>query len=222
MPFSEPPIPPFRQMRSRVLDLRFLTADAFVLRLERNGLDFIPGQRLLAGRGVNLREYSIFSGRDDPYLEILVKRIEGGAVSPLLASLAPGDELDVSGPEGDFLTARGGEAPKRLFVASGTGIAPYRCLLRSGTPRDYRLIHGVRHAEERYCREEFPADRYLSCVSQGGGDFQGRVSDWLRRNPADGPTECYLSGNSDMIYECFSILSGQGIGRERIHAEIYF
>ena len=172
---------------------------------------------------MNLREYSIFSGSGDPYLEILVKRIEGGAVSPMLASLAPGDELDVAGPEGDFLTiAEGSEAQRLLFVASGTGIAPYRCLLRSRGDLDYRLIHGVRYAADRYTREEFPPDRYLSCVSKGGGDFDGRVSDWLRLHPVDAATECYLSGNSDMIYECFSILSRQGIGRERIHAEIYF
>jgi hypothetical protein len=33
---------------------------------------------------------------------------------------------------------------------------------------------------------------------------------------------CCLCGNSDMIYEVFAILRGQGVPRSRISAEIYF
>jgi ferredoxin--NADP+ reductase/benzoate/toluate 1,2-dioxygenase reductase subunit len=216
--------PPFVSGTSRVLGVRFLTDSVFVLRFERNGFEFLSGQRLLVGRGVDLREYSIFSTQADPFLEILVKRIDGGTVSPMLASLSAGDEIDVSGPAGDFLQSAGTVAGRsHLFIASGTGIAPYRCLVHSTDGLDYRLLHGVRHAEERYCSEEFPRERYTACISKDERtDFHGRVTDWLKSHPVDGRTECYLCGNSDMIYECFSLLSAQGIGRDHIHAEIYF
>jgi len=218
------PIPPFRQIRSRALGVEFLTDTVFVLRFEREGLEFIPGQRLLVGRGMDLREYSIFSAPADPFLEILVKRIEGGAVSPMLASLSPGDEIDVKGPAGDF-TLEGGEGVehKYLFVASGTGISPYRCFVRSREGLNYSVLHGVRYPDERYCRSAFQSERYSACVSKGTGpDFIGRVSDRLRQQAVESETECYLCGNSDMIYECFRILSDYGVPRERIHAEIYF
>lgn len=210
--------------RSRVLGLNFLTETVFVLRFERNGLEFVPGQRLLVGRGVQMREYSIFSAPDDPYLEILVKRIDGGAVSPMLAGFSIGDLIDVSGPEGDFILPEGGKDGRRyLLIASGTGISPYRCYVRSYGDFDYRLLHGVRYSDELYCRSDFPKDRYTGCLSkEDGGDYVGRVTDWLRQNPVDPQTECYLCGNSDMIYDCFRILSDYGVARERIHAEIYF
>jgi ferredoxin--NADP+ reductase/benzoate/toluate 1,2-dioxygenase reductase subunit len=205
------------------LGVEFLTDSVFVLRFERDGLDFIPGQRLLIGRGMDMREYSIFSAPEDPFLEILVKRIEGGAVSPLLAGLSPGDEIEVKGPAGDFFLATAREDARHLFVASGTGISPYRCFVRSTGALDYLVLHGVRYPEERYCRDAFQSDRYVACVSKGTGpDFVGRVSDLLRLSPVESETECYLCGNSDMIYECFRILSGYGVPRERIHAEIYF
>jgi ferredoxin/flavodoxin---NADP+ reductase len=35
-------------------------------------------------------------------------------------------------------------------------------------------------------------------------------------------TPCYLCGDSDMIYESYALLSGLGIPRSGIFAEIYF
>ena len=33
---------------------------------------------------------------------------------------------------------------------------------------------------------------------------------------------CYLCGNSDMIYEAYALLRGQGVHSSRIFAEVYF
>lgn len=210
--------------RHTVLGVRFLTPSAFVLRMERGDFEFTAGQHLLAGRGLSMREYSIFSGERDPYLEILVKLIERGTVSPILASLQPGDELDLEGPFGSFtLPGPGRSGRDRLFVATGTGIAPYRSFVRSAAGLEYRVLHGVRYREERYAREEFASGRYTDCLSRDtGGRFSGRVTALLETVPLDPRTECYLCGNSDMIYESFAILSARGVPRDRIRAEIYF
>jgi ferredoxin--NADP+ reductase/benzoate/toluate 1,2-dioxygenase reductase subunit len=54
------------------------------------------------------------------------------------------------------------------------------------------------------------------------GDYHGRVTGWLRSHPVDSDTRVYLCGNCDMIYEVYDILGSQGVGADRIHAEVYF
>ena len=221
---GQPAAPLARTVR-RVLEVRTLSASAYVLRIERGGLEFSPGQYInvgVAGRP-DMREYSVYSGAGEDYLEVLVKEVEGGLVSRRLRRLRPGDEVAVEGPFGFFTM---GEQARRersfLFVATGTGISPFHCFATSYPRLDYRLLHGVRSTGECYEHEVF-ADRVTTCVSRGdGGSFAGRVTDWLRANPADPASLCYLCGNCDMIYEAFDILRGQGVPSRQLFAEVYF
>jgi ferredoxin--NADP+ reductase len=209
----------------RVLDVRPLSESAYVLRVERSGLEFSPGQYInvgVAGRA-DMREYSVYSGAGEDCLEILVKEVEGGLVSRRLRRLQAGDEVAVEGPFGFFTM---GEQARRersfLFVATGTGISPFHSFAKSYPRLDYRLLHGVRATSECYEHEVF-ADRVTTCVSRGGGgSFAGRVTDWLRAHPADPSWLCYLCGNCDMIYEAFDILRGQGVPSRQLFAEVYF
>jgi len=189
-------------------------------------MGFEPGQYVNVGlRGsVAMREYSIYSGAGDDFLEILVREIPGGLVSGALRRCARGDELSVQGPYGMFVTEREGRGSgKYLFVGSGTGISPFHCLVRSYPGIDYLLLHGIRTADERFDAETFDPARYISCVSRSRvGDYQGRVTGWLREHRADPTLLCYLCGNSDMIYESFAILRGHGVPRGHLFAEIYF
>jgi ferredoxin--NADP+ reductase/benzoate/toluate 1,2-dioxygenase reductase subunit len=209
-----------------VQQVRRVGPAAFVLRFERHGLPFEPGQHIAVGlRGaLAMREYSLYSGSSDDFLEVLVREIPDGLVSPALARCRAGDELSVDGPYGLFLTDPSERrTAKYLFVGSGTGIAPFHCLLRSYPGMDYLLLHGVRALEDRFDFEEFERSRYVACVSRAeGGDYRGRVTGWLSEHDVDPSWQCYLCGNSDMIYESFAILRRRGVPRERLHAEVYF
>ena len=104
------------------------------------------------------REYSIYSGIDDEFLEVLVREIPGGTVSSALSRCAPGDLLAVEGPYGLFVTAASERKDARyLFVGSGTGIAPFHSLVRSYPDIDYLLLHGIRSLEERSDRRDIRA-----------------------------------------------------------------
>ncbi len=98
--------------------VRELSAGAFVLRFDRDGLEFEPGQYLNVGvKGdLDMREYSIYSGPGDDYLEILVKEVEGGYVSRRLRKLGSGGEVTVEGPFGFFVTQ---PEPETLCYACG-------------------------------------------------------------------------------------------------------
>ena len=207
----------------RVLDKRQVGPFATVLRFERRNLTFAAGQYLSVGLAgdLNIREYSVYSGINDPWLEILVRQVEGGLVSGRLAAVKAGDQLRVEGPFGYFTPE-----PGPLFlVASGSGIAPFHAMVRSDPSLDYTLLHGIRHDEECYEGSEYAPERYLPCVSQGkAAAYQGRVTTWLHAHPAmpNPGSTCYLSGNCDMIYEVYDMLRGRGIPSERIRAEVYF
>lgn len=211
----------------RVLGRRDL-GGAFLLRFSREGLRFAAGQWLELSLGAPgpRREYSIHSAPQDPYLEVLVREIPEGALSPALRRLEPGEEIEVSGARGDFtLPPALPERGSYLFCATGTGIAPFHSFVRSRPDLDYLLLHGARGPDELYDREAFRSDRHLPCLSRepaGEGAFAGRLTDWLRLHRVDPSTRCYLCGNSDMIYEARAILLDQGVEAGRIAAEVYF
>ncbi len=227
-PRAAKPAGPRRARTHRVLIVRPLSASAFVLRITRESLLFQPGQWINIGlpHRREQREYSVYSAPQDDWLEVLVKEIPDGALTPLLRRLAPGDEVEVDGPHGSFTLVEGGrEKPRFLFCATGTGISPFHCMVRSDPGLDYLLVHGVRDAAERYDHDAFDPGRTRACVSGGApvpGSFPGRLTEWLRRNPVAGTPYCYLCGNSDMIYETYGILALHGIPRSRIFAEVYF
>ncbi len=207
-------------------DVRDLSPSAYVLRFDREGLLFQPGQYLIVGLEGrrDMREYTIYSSPGEKYLEILIKEIGEGLVSRALRQCLPGDLLAVQGPFGLF-TIRGdaGARGKFLFVASGTGVSPFHCFASSYPGLDYRLLHGVRWGSELYNRQVFDRSRFTSCVSrEAGGDFHGRVTGYLREHPTDPASLCYLCGSCDMIYEAFDILRGQGVPAERLFAEVYY
>jgi len=218
--------PRLQALRHTVHHVRPLAEGAFVLRLEKNGLEFEPGQYINVGPAgeVDMREYSVYSSPGDDYLEILVKEVEGGYVSPRLAVCRPGDEVNVDGPFGFFVIEEEARHGKPLqFIATGTGISPFHSFVRAYPELSYRVLHGTRYLSERYETEVFDRERYVSCVSrEEGGAFHGRVTDHLREHPVDPESLCYLCGNCDMIYEAFDILKWQGVPPEHLFAEVYF
>ncbi|NBB89836.1 MAG: oxidoreductase [Spirochaetes bacterium] len=196
-----------------------------MVQLERPTINFDAGQYVSVGfpEKIDMREYSVYSGPDDDVLEVLVRRVDGGLVSPQLVDLEPGDRVRVEGPFGFFTIPEENRSERFLWVSTGTGIAPFRSFVRAYPDLDYTLLHGVRRMVELYDWSEYEPDRKVACVSrEEGGDFRGRVTDYLRGHPPSPETQCYLCGNAAMIYEVYDILQNQGVDTDRIHAEVYF
>ncbi len=208
-----------------VRELRFLSESAFVLRFDKRGLDFAPGQYLSVGPtgDINMREYSVYSDPSADYLEILVKRVDGGYVSNRLATLQTGDSVTVDGPFGFFTIDDDWRDNRFVFIATGTGISPFHAFVRSYPGLDYTLLHGVRSASELYEHTAYDRDRVVSCITgEKTGDFHGRVTDYLRSRSIDAEARYYLCGNCDMIYEAFDILQDAGVPHNSLFAEVYF
>lgn len=212
--------------KHKVIEVRYLTDSAFVVRLERNGLSFQTGQfvMLSPGNTREQREYSVYSGEGDDYLEVLVREIDKGTISKLLKQVKPGETVDVDGSFGFFkFHPKMFPSEKFLFVASGTGISPFHSFVRTFPELDYHLVHGVRFAEEAYEHYDFEKQKITLCTTgDSKGDFAGRVTDYLASQKLNPETNCFLCGNSEMITEMFDILTAKGVPVSNIYSEVYF
>lgn len=210
----------------KIEEIRHLTGETFSLKLPRARFPFQAGQHLSLGihGDYQSREYSIYSGEKDANLEVLVKEVDNGYFTPKLRKLKAGDLVEIHGPFGKFgMEAKAAETGKFVFIASGTGIAPFRSMVRTYPEIDYTLIHGVRLSTEAYDRHEYASDRYVLCTSRDtNGTYQGRVTGYLKNCTFAPETDFYLCGNSDMIFDALEILKEKGFERDQIHCEVYF
>ena len=210
----------------KIRQIRFLTEETFVLRFDRGDIQFKAGQHIIVGLKGELdqREYSIYSGENDDFLEILVREVLAGNVSPKLRQIKPGQLLQVNGPFGSFgLETFDRFSRKMVFIASGTGISPFHSFVMSYPGINYTIIHGVRYNVEAYERNDYDPGRYILCTSkENNGGHKGRVTRFLPGYPVDNEMLFYVCGNNNMIYEVYHILRDKGVMDENIFTEVYF
>jgi ferredoxin--NADP+ reductase len=211
-------------MKQLVLSQTEISPGAFVLSVERR-FDFLPGQTVKIGLddGQPPRIYSICSGTRDPELKILYNIKEDGSLTPQLASLKAGDLVDVSEPGGSFI---GTEEPA-VWIATGTGIAPFYSMLRSGQAENKILVHGVRRADQFYFSKDWKnalGDHYHRVCSGESLDGipRGRVNLFLDTAELSNHWKYYLCGQTDMCVEVRDQLIAKGVPFGNIVAEIYF
>lgn len=215
--------PTVRRWRTRVLRHRALSATAFELTLRRDGLAFRAGQLLnVHGRDpLDDRNYTLAAGERDEALHLLYRLVPAGRLTPQLAALREGDELEVSGPMGEFVL-RDATRPV-LFIATGTGIAPARAYWRTHPGLRLTLLHGVRTREDLFYRDEFAGTAYHPCVSgEAGTEFHGRVTARLRDLPLAADTHVYLCGANEMFYEVRDLLQARGFPLAQVFTEAYY
>jgi ferredoxin-NADP reductase len=187
--------------------------------------DFVPGQSiaLTLDPRVPPRFYSIASGTADPLVDVLYDLVPDGLLTPRLAALVPGDELLCSKPFGAFRDANG----PSCWIATGTGIAPFVSMARSGAAEGKQLVHGSRTVAGLIDRAFFSSlldGKYVPCCTRerAEGVFPGRPTAWLSAEPIPAAERFLLCGNSGMVVDARDILIGRGVPFADVIAEIYF
>jgi len=204
-----------------VISREWLTDSTFKLVVQREGLKFFAGQHFALGSsdGFLNREYSIYSGATENNLEFLIKRIDGGSVSPLLADDSV-TEVKLHGPYSNFVIEEP-EIGKYLFLATGTGVAPFSSFVRSYPTMEYTLLLGTRKREEQYEILQY-GKNVISCISREEGATQYKyVTDALREMNLSNYTHVYLCGNSNMIIDAQDILDKKGYAGQ-VRTEVFF
>jgi NAD(P)H-flavin reductase len=186
---------------------------------------FVPGQFLSLTRNEITRAYSIASPPDSNSFALCANLVQDGRFSPFLFGMQPGDKIDFKGPYGAFIMKR--PESDSIFVATGTGIAPFRSMLMAGLDRRVTLIFGVRHREGLLYDEELrtmPID-YQPTLTRPPEDWSGltgRVQSHVLRELGDRrDVDVYICGLREMVDDLRAKLKELGLDRKRIVYEKY-
>lgn len=236
------PGPLVAALRSRTLIAAGIADLVFELR-EPPRLEFKAGQFVsiavtdASGAALPRRSYSIASQSDEPErLRFIIRVIAGGAASDHLMTLAPGDELALTGPYG-FFVLDASHAGDVVFGATGTGMAAVMPMLGELAARPAagrRFVYwGVRSEEDLFARAEIEALSaragatlaiHLTAPGPTWTGARGRItSAILDALPGLATPTFYLVGNGAMITELKGALVARGVNRKaQIRTEAFF
>lgn len=208
---------------------------------------FEPGQYATLGLtgadgALVQRPMSIASSADDvSEYEFFIRLVPGGDFTPLLWQQHPADPVRITGPKGRFFLQNDGRTS--VFVASGTGLAPFMSMLRTlearGQSRDIVLLHGVSRDADLAWREELERMaagpqrlRYVPTVSRPQQcprwtGLTGRAEDVLagqldRFGLGSASATVYACGHPQMIDAVSAIAAARGFDSDHIRYERYW
>jgi ferredoxin-NADP reductase len=239
-------MPVFQTLMARLVRSVPLSEPTKHLEFEMEGVPrfgFVPGQWLSLKQtkpdGEELtRAYSIASPpAGDNRFALCLNRVQDGFMSNFLCDMKEGAEIGCQGPFGDFIL----RPPLRdtIFIATGTGIAPFRSMLHwlladpsRHQSRSFFLLFGSRTQKDIYYHQEFlqlaaehPNFDYLPTLSRGGPEWKGLRGYVQEHVPGvvQGRSEmhAYICGLDKMIKANRELLKGLGWDRKSIRYEKY-
>ncbi len=237
---------PFQTYTARLVRSTTLSELTKHLEFEIEGpsrFGFVPGQWLSLkhtkpeGEEIT-RAYSIASPPlNDNQFALCLNRVQDGFMSNFLCDMKEKDELLCQGPFGDFIL----RPPMRdtIFIATGTGIAPFRSMLHwvLADPARHQgkqlwLVFGNRTEKDIYYHEEFLQlvrehrnFYYLPTLSRGAADWPGLRGYVQEHVPSivagRGEMHAYICGLDKMIKANRDLLKSLGRDRKSIRYEKY-
>jgi ferredoxin-NADP reductase len=206
---------------------------------------FEPGQYLTVGLLVDgrlvQRPYSVASSAGDEAIELLIRLVPGGLLTPRLWQHGVGDRVTLGRPKGLF-RLEPDDARPHLLLSTGTGIAPLVAMASALRDRDRDvgrvvLVHGVRDASELAYRdrlEQWQRDddriRYVPVVSgpaPGWRGQRGRIPSVLGSIVESAGAEpassvAYVCGSPGMIDDVTAALRELGLDPPAVRSERYW
>jgi len=182
------------------------------------------------------RAYSIASPPEEPeHVELCIKLVEGGVVTNWFWGLNEGERIQVHGAFGKFVLPEPVDFDT-LFVATGTGIAPFRSMIRhllsAGHDRQLILLFGARYNDQIPYHQEFldlaakhPNFTYMPTVSKPTPDWTGEtgyVQTKVSKLISDAQGKrVYICGLDAMIQSVQEACLEVGFDKELIEFEKY-
>jgi len=236
----------FQTLTARLLQSSPLSDYTNHLEFEVQGVPrfgFVPGQWLSVkaatpdGEEIT-RAYSIASPpSDNGHFAFCLNRVQDGFMSNHLCNLPGGATISFQGPFGDFIL----RPPLRdtLFIATGTGIAPFRSMLHwllaesdRQQNRQFWLLFGSRHEQDIYYREEFERlsanhnnFHFLPTLSRAHETWEG-LRGYVQQHLGEivgmrDDMHAYICGLDKMVQANRELLKSLGWDRKSIRYEKY-
>ncbi len=237
---------PFQTLTTRLVRSVSLSPQTRHLEFEVPGIarfGFVAGQWLSFKTnkpdGEELtRAYSIASPPgDNNRFALCLNRVQDGFMSNFLCDMKEGDEISCQGPFGDFIL----RPPLRdtLFIATGTGVAPFRSMLHwlladpvRHQDKQLWLLFGNRTKGDIYYHEEFldlaiqhSNFHYRPTLSRDAGEWQG-LRGYVQEHVPEivqgrADMHTYICGLDKMIKANRELLKSLGWDRKSILYEKY-
>jgi len=213
---------------SELVHRRWLSTKAFEIALSRPAnFDFQAGQSIGIVYEGHTRQYSLTNALAEPVLSLCVRHIQEGVFTPILAEAELGTRFQYTGPHGYFLFRPSQRPP--VFVATGTGIAPFLAMFRSGINAAF-VLHGVRTAAELYYGQflsTLPVT-YVACISEasaidglGTGAYAGNVTGYIKNHLERRAYDFYLCGRQEMVRDV-TLLADEHFPASHVYTEVFY
>lgn len=141
----------------KVTKVQFWTDALFSLTVHAPVHPFTAGQFTKLGLEIDgervQRAYSYVNAPDNPNLEFYLVTVPNGKLSPRLAALKPGDDVQVvSEAAGFFVLDEIPDCETLWMLSTGTALGPYLSILQYGQNlerfKNIVLVHATRYAED--------------------------------------------------------------------------
>lgn len=184
------------------------------------------------------RAYSICSTPDnDHQFDLLIDTSPGGLGVQFLDSLEFGEEIEALAPMGSLIVSDDLEVDSLVFVAAGSGIAPFKSMIEDQLrnkqdQRQITLHWGMRHPEDLFWLEQwqeldeafsnFHFHPVLSKAQKAWTLCRGRVTDCLSIHELPANAAYFLCGGKTMIQDTTNLLTQKGVKKELIILEKFY
>jgi CDP-4-dehydro-6-deoxyglucose reductase len=168
---------------------------------------FIEGQYVDIIKGSIKRSYSIASSSSSDYLDLFIKKYDGGLMSHYwFNDLAINDLLRIEGPKGTFFLRNHLDKDTLVFVCTGTGIAPIKSIIESESFnektkffKEIFVFWGMRYQKEIFWKPKNNRVKFIPVLSSKFKKrqyVQDKISDY---NFNFNKTIVYACGSDSMI-----------------------
>lgn len=230
-------IPTPQKFTSRLALIEKISSKVYLERfelLEPKEITFLSGQTVMlyVAPGVN-RAMSIASPPSEKTSIMLAHDVSPmGPYSKWAISAKVGEQMQFMGPLGAFCLDRESQR-KKIFVATGTGIAPFHSMIfNESFPDQCALYWGLRHEEDIFWQkelEEFSSShanfQFVLTLSKPSASWDGKrgyVQDYIFSEQNLSDADYYVCGCKEMVNDMQRRLKSAGVPDAQVKFELFY
>lgn len=195
-----------------------------------------PGQYISVKVADNrINNYSIAINEGGNKFSLLIDTSPGGPGSKYFENLKAGDKISFLGPFGTFIYKPDTSAKHILFLGTGSGCAPLRCMIDDLLKVEHvqisiTLYLGLRYETDIFWQnyfkklsQDYPNFKFILAISRPDANCQektGHITELIGQDfPDASGLTAYICGNISMIQETTNMLISHGLAKEKIYTE---
>ena len=211
-----------------IIEKTMLTETVVEIKIRSTAFDFKPGQyvtlRYVDFEGPCSRAYSVVAV-DGDVTTLAITLLPDGRGSTFLEQCETPCGIMMTEPRGEFFMQET-DNPK-VFVATGTGVAPMISMIEASPHTKKVLYFGVRKEKDIFYMDRLKEAANLDvkiCLDFADDDWtgnRGRVTEFFEKDPLEPETEIYTCGSEPMMQGVEEILKNKKHSPDSFYRESF-